>query len=573
MKKTRLNYLSLLLIVLVLASCGGLKKMKKLAGEVQYTVTPSPLEMHADSVSVSISGKYPAKYFNKKATLEITPVIKYATGEKAFPDVKIVQGEKVKDNNSIVNFAGGSFSYTSKVPYNEGMRISDLEIRIVGKMKKKEVPFDPMPIAKGVIATPGLVQINPKSIIGKDNFQRITKEVVSAELMYALQQSSVSGTNANKADVKRLKELVAEVQKNERLELTGVSINGGASWDGNKEEINAPLADKRAKSASDYINNFLKKLEKAKESGFVTSNSVAEDWAGFERDLKNSDIQDKEIILGVLNMHADLEVREAELKKLASVYDELRKKILPKQRRSVVNYNLDHIGYSDEEISAIFDLRPDSLKVEELLYAATLTKDNDRKLKIYKSFTDIYPTDWRGPNNVGAVYVDMNKVSDAKAAFEDARKIDDNNKIVINNLGVVALLEGDVKTAEELFTSASGAGDQVNYNMGIVYIKKADYEAAVGSFGSNCSFNSALAVLLNGDADGAVKKVDCADNKEDAAMYYLKAVAGARKADSDLMFNSLRAAIGKDATWNGKAKTDMEFFKFFGDDTFKSIVK
>lgn len=572
MKKTRLNYFALLLIVFVLASCGGLKKMKKLAGEVQYTVSPAPLEMHADSVAVSISGKYPEKYFNKKAILEITPVIKYQGGENAYK-VVIIQGEKVQDNNSVVSFGGGSFTYNDKIPYVDGMKISDLEVRILGKIKKKELAFDPMPIAKGVIATPGLVEINPKSIIGVDKFQRITKEVVSGEIMYALQQSSVAGSNANKADIKRLKELVGEVQKNERLELTGVDIQGAASWDGNKEEINAPLSDKRAKSASDYINGFLKKLEKAKVAGFISTNTIAEDWAGFERDLKASEIADKEIILGVLNMYGDLEVREVELKKLASVYDELRKKILPKQRRSTVSYNLDHVGYSDEEISAIFDLKADSLKVEELLYAATLTKDNDRKLKIYKSFSDIYPTDWRGPNNVGAVYIDMNKVSDAKSAFEDARKIDDNNKIIINNLGVVALMEGDIKVAEEKFTSAAGAGSQVNYNMGIVYIKKADYEAAAGSFGSDCSFNAALAMILKGDPDSGLKKVDCSENKEDAMMYYLKAIAGARKGDGDIMFNNLRAAVSKDASIGSRAKMDMEFFKYFNDDTFKSIVK
>ena len=56
-------------------------------------------------------------------------------------------------------------------------------------------------------------------------------------------------------------------------------------------------------------------------------------------------------------------------------------------------------------------------------------------------------------------------------------------------------------------------------------------------------------------------------------MYYLKAVIGARQANTDLIYNSLRAAIAKNAKLAGDAKTDMEFFKYFNDDSFKSVVK
>jgi len=39
------------------------------------------------------------------------------------------------------------------------------------------------------------------------------------------------------------------------------------------------------------------------------------------------------------------------------------------------------------------------------------------------------------------------------------------------------------------------------------------------------------------------------------------------------MYNSLRAAINKNANLTNAAKTDMEFVKYFSDDTFKTIVK
>jgi hypothetical protein len=39
------------------------------------------------------------------------------------------------------------------------------------------------------------------------------------------------------------------------------------------------------------------------------------------------------------------------------------------------------------------------------------------------------------------------------------------------------------------------------------------------------------------------------------------------------MLNGLREAIGADSAWKAYAKTDLEFFKFFNDDTYKSAVQ
>jgi hypothetical protein len=54
---------------------------------------------------------------------------------------------------------------------------------------------------------------------------------------------------------------------------------------------------------------------------------------------------------------------------------------------------------------------------------------------------------------------------------------------------------------------------------------------------------------------------------------YLKAIIGARLDDKNYMMNNLREAIGFNADWKAYAKTDLEFAKFFNDDTFKSTVQ
>ena len=76
------NFRSLALIGLAAATtiaCNPLKNMTKRADEVSYSVTPSPLEMHADSIDININGTIPPKFFNKKVSVVITPTLNYGT--------------------------------------------------------------------------------------------------------------------------------------------------------------------------------------------------------------------------------------------------------------------------------------------------------------------------------------------------------------------------------------------------------------------------------------------------------------------------------------------------------------
>ncbi len=576
MKKTRIISLTaLVLATLIISSCGGIKKMNKNAELISYKVSPTTLEMHADSVEIRISGTFPAKYFHKKVIVEAVPVIKLKSGEKAFKMQKL-QGESVEDNNPVISYvSGGSFSYTDKIPYTEGMRISDLEIRISGYPAGKEagkISFPAKKIADGVIATPGLLQPDAKSILAKDKFQRIIADSKLADIHFAIQQASIKGKELKAEDIKALEDYIKEANENERKEFTGISVSSYASPDG-ATDLNTKLVGNRAKSAEKYLNKTLKKVEDAKTEGFISQTTTPEDWDGFKDLMQDSEIADKDLILRVLSMYSDEEVREKEIKNISKAYLEVADKILPQLRRSKISANINLVGYSDEEITSIFNLKPDSLSVEELLYAATLTKDLNQQLKIYKEFTKVYPNDWRGPNNVACTNIKLGKLEDAKNAVHDAKKLDESNPIIMNNCAVVYLLSGDITTAEEKLKSAAGAGKEVNYNLGIINIKNANYADAVSYFGDACSFNAGLAKLLNDDNAAAVKAVDCADNKDDAMNFYLKAIVGARDGDTDLMFNNIRAAISKDASLSSKIKTDMEFAKYFKDDTFTSIVK
>lgn len=95
--------------------------------------------------------------------------------------------------------------------------------------------------------------------------------------------------------------------------------------------------------------------------------------------------QDKALILRVLEMYPDPEVREQEIKNISFVYEDLAQTILPQLRRSrLIAANIEIIGKTDDEIMTLWKNNPKQLSVEELLYATTLTDDPAEKERIYQ---------------------------------------------------------------------------------------------------------------------------------------------------------------------------------------------
>ncbi len=576
MKKRSLQTLGLAVIAAVgFTACDGLAKLVKNADKITYKVTPDPLEMIGDSVSVSISGTYPAKVFPKKATVTTIPVVKYNGGEKALKPVVLI-GESVQGaGQKINNEKGGSFTYTSeKIAYVPEMKVATLELRVAGQVKKKVKDLPAKKVADGTIATSLLVKSDEKAIMAKDKFVKTIPRTATGEIFFQISQSTVRPAELNSPEMKVFEEFIKNgVAKN--FAFKGISVSAYASPDGELDK-NANLATDRAKETvkkcMEMASSKKEKFTAGEAKGFYTTVTTAEDWDGFKKAMEASSIPDKDIILRVLTMYPDGPTREKEIKNLSKTWVEVADKILPKLRRSVLTINADENSRTDAQIKALAAVSADSLSVEEILYAATLTTDINAKLDIYKKAEAKYGSDWRTSNNVGYIYLMQNKLNDAETHLKKADGLSPANPIVKNNLGVVARWKGDRKGAMDLYKAASSAGPEVTYNMGIIEIQNGNYGAAASDFGSADSFNSALAKLLNKNADGAMTTIDKAPEKDAASSLYLKAVIGARQGKADVMASNLKAAIQKDASFKQMAKDDAEFIKFRDNADFKTAT-
>ena len=572
MKVLKLKSLMAMTLGLVLLACNPLSKMSKRAKEVNYTVTPNPLEMHADSVKINIQGSIPAKFFNKKVSVEIIPVLEYAGKEKEFKAI-VLSGEMSEVEGTKISYAnGGSFGHNAQIPYEEGMQRAVLTVKAVGKYKAASKAFDGTKIAEGTNITPYMLQDDDKPVLGKDNFQRIIALNSYAEIHYLINSPQVRPTELSDNDVKDMKAFISQGVKDGYV-WKNARIDAYASPDG-EMTLNENLANQRAASAASALKSMMSagKTKAGDSDDFYSKNGKGEDWDGFKKSMEASDIADKNLILRVLEMYSDPVKREEEIKNLAATYLEVADKILPQLRRSQITLNAEIEGRSDEEISKLAETAPENLSVEEILYAATLTNDLNKKLDIYKKSAAQYPADWRGPNNVGYIQILQNNLNEAKTNFEKAAGLNVNNASVNNNLGVVARKNGNIEKALEYYQSAEGTSPEVSENLGMIYVKKGDYEKANQYYQSSTSFNASLAKLLSGNTDGSAKMLNSIPDVNEAYASYLKAIIEARNNNQDMMLKNLKDAISKDGKYKSKAKDDVEFIKFRDNSEFQAAT-
>ena len=562
---TKKLYLPLLMaLVVALSSCSS--KMGALSSDY-FTVTPQVLEAVGGKVPATINGKFPEKYFNKKAVVEVTPVLRWNGGE-AKGQPAVFQGEKVEGNDQTISYKmGGHYTMKTSFDYVPEMAKSELYLEFKATIGKKTITIPAVKVADGVIATSEMIEqtlgsANPAN--GDDAFQRIIKEKHDANIMFLIQQANIRA-----GEMKVAKEFGTEVKNvNEAAnkKISNIEISDYASPDGGMD-LNTKLAENRQDNTAKVIN---KDLKKSKIDAAVDTKYTAEDWEGFQELVSKSNIQDKELILRVLSMYSDPQQREQEIKNISSVYKNLADDILPQLRRSRLTLNYDVIGKSDEEIAKLADSDAKQLNLEEILYATTLTNDPAKQEAIFIKATQNFPNDFRAYNNLGKLAYQAGNLDKAESYFKKAAAIKDAPEVNMN-LGLVALSKGDKAAAESYLSKASGSRE-LNEALGNLYVAQGQYDKAVSAFGDTKTNSAALAQILAKDYNKA-KNTLAGVAKPDAYTDYLMAVLGARTNNASMMTSSLKSAIAKNPALAKKAASDLEFSKYFTNADFMSIIK
>lgn len=443
--------------------------------------------------------------------------------------------------------------------YVPDMIESDLYVQFNARVGSKTVTIPEVKIGYGVVSTSDLLyqtlaSVTPSS--SADAYQRIIAEKQEANIKFLIQQAQVRNSELDTENMHAFVAMLKEINdEKETRALKNIEVSAYASPDGSLD-LNTRLAEQRGDNSEQYLQ---KQLKKNGMTADVDTKYTAEDWDGFKELVAASNIQDKELILRVLSMYNDPEVREQEIKNISEVYEELADEVLPELRRARLTINYEIIGRSDEQITAQYADDASQLSVEELLYGANLETVSDKEAW-YKTTAQLYPDDYRAYNNLGVLAYESGDLTSAADYWEKAKTLNASAAEVNANLALVSLNESNISDTETYLGKASGAESYNEVNAAL-NIAKGNYAQASASASGVNSNTAALAQILNKDYSSAKSTLESVEDK-DGYTYYLMAVVAARTGDSSGVSSGLKNAVDADWSLKERAEKDLEFASY-----------
>ncbi|MDP1623877.1 MAG: hypothetical protein Q8M08_16245 [Bacteroidales bacterium] len=582
----------------------NLKEMAKNYGLIKYETTPAILAEKGDSIEIIVKGTVPPKYFCPTAAMYFQPVLVYEGGKYELPCGTQLYGEKLSGEGTMIKYKeGGSFTYKCKFPYKPEMNTSQLTVAPIVyeakdkvllkkdeiKAKAKYMEFPSTNLAPGVIYTSKRVQHDELALNADHGYQKEVFQSKTGVIYFKKNKFDLDlkfGINKTDPAKTALSDVNAFIQQGWKIK--DIAMNGYASPEG-EETFNANLSENRSKTGNKWMVEQFKSwakevnktnkdkkavkaaIEAAGKDVNMTLQHHGPDWNGFLKAVQNSNLKDKDKVLNVINSNVDANKKEQEIRNMILIYPAIEKDLLPGLRRCEITATLYEPRKTDAELLQFGSSNPEKLKVEELLYAATLTQDDNVRVTILENAVKQYPDNWKALNNAAVAEIEKGNLGRANELLTKAQAAQPNNGIIENNIGVVAAKQNDLKKADAQFKKAAQLGENTNYNQGIMMITKGDYPKAVSMLANaKCTYNLGLAQMLSGNNSAAETTLKCAP--ETPETFYLLAVTSARANNSKGLYENLMKACSN-ADLKAQAKGDREFYSFANTPEFQNIVK
>lgn len=575
----------------------ALQQMVKKGKEQELTVTPSPLEVHGDSVKFEMSAVLPQKTLKKGKVYQVNTFYQYGNDELELEPIRFDAADYDKASSEQPRQTK-EYAFA----YNPDMKQGEVIVQgeAINPSNDKSRTTDRMPVAEGVVNTSELV--NAVSFAAYAEHGYVTEEELeptNIEFYFAQGSAVLRPTEKQSETGAYFNAFLAEKNVTRTVTITGTHSPEGP------ERVNDKLAENRAKAIEQYYRQQMRRYDyqgMADSIEFVIK-PVVEDWTEFKEMLEEFDginSDQKSEVKSIVDGSGDFESKEKQLQRLP-FYNQLFRELYPQLRTAKTEILTVKEKKPESEIAVLSrqigdgTIDADTLSSEELAYGATLTPSVDEKEKIYKAAVK-KDDSWAAHNNLGAVYIqkaqqadseeDMNKhLENALNEFELSNKKQENAE-AYSNMAVVYALQGNREKAMDALDKAEGfsprsevvKGD--NGVKGAIQIKNGDYEGAINSL-SNAEettdnlYNKGLAQLLNKDYQNALSTFNEVIEMESdhAKAHYGAAVASARAENESEAYSHLEKAVSNDPSLKERALNDLEFKKYHDNDEFKNTLK
>ena len=238
----------------------------------------------------------------------------------------------------------------------------------------------------------------------------------------------------NTSELAKIRATIDTVRNDKYTTLTGIKIHGYASPEGSYAN-NTRLAKNRTQTLVDYVTSYYK---------FVSASSI----------------EKKEEVLRLIDDESiNIDKKERDIANLVGpqTYQYILAECYPALRHSDYTVNYTVRGLSLEESKEIINKRPQLLSLQEIYRIAESCEPGSEEFNhSFQVAATMFPDDPIANLNAGAM--EIQKGGDMTTAKRYLAKANPKAAETQNNLGIIAMIEGDLDTAEKYFNAAKAAG-------------------------------------------------------------------------------------------------------------------
>lgn len=283
---------------------------------------------------------------------------------------------------------------------------------------------------------PELVFVRPKAQEVKEDSAERTAHIIfivdRTEINYKRQQNVV--------ELDRICRTIDSIKNDKDYTVTSLTVKGYASPE-SPYRHNTDLANGRTKTLKDYI---------SRQCGFpadiISTSAEPEDWAGLERYVENSYLDNREGILALIRTDMDPDRKEALIKKrYPDDYRFLLKTVYPGLRRSEYKVRYRIRMFTDvEEIKSIMATQPQKLSLNEFyLVAQEYEPGTEEFTEVFETAVRMFPDDEIANLNAANAAIRRDNFAVARKYLAKAG----NSAEAMYSRGALAIREKDYETA------------------------------------------------------------------------------------------------------------------------------
>lgn len=255
----------------------------------------------------------------------------------------------------------------------------------------------------------------------------------------------------NPVELQKILSTIDAVRNDADTRIISVSIKGYASPE-SPYSNNERLAMGRTKTLKEYV----RKQYNFADSQFITDYEP-EDWAGLERYVESSSLDNKAGILALIRSNMDPDAKERSIKTaFPKEYAFLLKEVYPGLRHSDYAVKYEVRAYTDvEEIKRLIKTQPQKLSLNEMYLAAQeMEIGSEEYNETFDIAVRMFPNDEVA--NLNAANIAMSRGS-LKSAERYLQKAGDSPQAIYAR-ATLAALNKDFDTAEKMFEEAAHKG-------------------------------------------------------------------------------------------------------------------